>query len=230
MVRGEYGASVSLRTNLKPQDFPYTVCREGVVLSNGRVSDVFTVVGGEVCITGMWMQITEAVSNLTCLMTWVLDPELGSFTPIGTVAIGTGVDIDNAAVGDFFWNELDGTAIVKAATGTALPIRAVGRRNAQGLGVIVPVGGIDVQLSAFLPSGTGKGNMHISYIPLHQGACIFAGELHSSTTSSTSTSSTTSTTSTTTSTSSTTSTTSTTTSTSSSSSTTTTTSTTNTSK
>lgn len=170
------------------------VRRDGLILSNGSISDVFRV-SGPVCIIAMFMEITEAISSVSCKMSWLIDHSKGAgVTPIGTVAVGSNLDIIGIPVGGWIWNELDGTALVKAEAGTVLPIAAKDRRSAVGLGVICPAGGIDIKLSTDALSG-GKGDLYIEYIPLRRNACIYAAApgsslaLHSTTTSTSSTTS-----------------------------------------
>jgi hypothetical protein len=91
----------------------------------------------------------------------------------GDRTIADTVDIANAALGDFFWDELDGTNIVKATTSTGLAFNGYQRRDANGVGCILTPGGIDIVLSA--TPATGKGTLCVGYKPLVYKAVIVAG-------------------------------------------------------
>src|SRR5512146_1782967 len=91
------------------------VMRADIKLNRGRVSDALRVCNGPCVILAMFMEITEAVSNAACNMSWKFRSNKG-----GTRTIGDTVSIQNAALGDFFYAECDGSAIIKATTSTGL--------------------------------------------------------------------------------------------------------------
>lgn len=175
---------------------PGTIRTSELRLTDGSISNVFRVVGGPVCLTALFLQITQAVANSAVTLTINANPDIG----VDSV-IGDALSIQNLGIGSFVWSECDGTELISAAAGTTLPIKAIGRGDANGLGIIVPEGGINFILSA-MPA-TGKCIVYAQYRPLVHGACLICSDMQSSTTSTTtsSTSSTTSSTSSTTSTS-----------------------------
>ena len=185
-----------------PLDTEWGVVRENIKLNKGRVSDVLRVFNGPCVILGMFLEITEAVANTACNLSWVLRSDVGGYRVIGDT-----VNIQAAALGDFFWAELDGTNIIKATTSTGLVYRGYNRfwytlataDTIGGFGVIVPKGGIDFVLSVN-NLASGKGSLYVVYKPLVAGACIVAEDMQSSTTSTTSTTSSSSSTASTTST------------------------------
>jgi len=159
-------------------------------LNKGRVSDVLRVFHGPCRIIAMFLEITEAVQNAACNMSWVLRSDEGGYRVIGDT-----VNIQAAALGDFFVAELDATNIVGATTGTAL-VNGYWYDSATANGAIVPPGGIDFVFSNTNMS-SGKGTLTIAYLPIVDDAMIVAEDWQTSTTSSsTSTSSTSSTAST----------------------------------
>ena len=98
-------------------------------------------------------------------MSWIFDSAKG-----GTRIIGNTVDIANAALGDFYVAELDGSNLIRATTGTGLAHGFFVKDSATA-GTIVTEGGIDIVLSAALT--TGKGTLWVYYKPLMWNACIF---------------------------------------------------------
>jgi len=148
------------------------VQRANVPLTSST-SDVLRIFDGPCVILAMWLEITEAVEDVLCNMRWVVDSDQG-----GDRIIGDDVNIQAAALGDFYFAELDGTAIVKATTSTGLihdgfnayQQTLTGAVSVGGFGVIVPPGGIDIVLSA--TPATGKGTLYVYYKPLISGACI----------------------------------------------------------
>lgn len=176
------------------------VRRVNIALNKGRVSDALHVFDGPCVILSMFMEITEAVANTACNMSWVLRSDAGGYRVIGDT-----VNIQAAAKGDFFWAELDGTNIIKATTSTGLIHGGFNRKviaaTDSGEGTIVPPGGIDIVLTVNNLT-SGKGTLYVWYRPLVFDANIVAEDLRTSTTSSTTTSSSTSSTSSTASTSS----------------------------
>ncbi|MCP5014605.1 MAG: hypothetical protein GY938_04900, partial [Ketobacter sp.] len=62
------------------RSFPHVrnyIERASLQLHGGSVRDVLTI-EGVVEVTGMWMEITTAVTNSACNMSWVCDPGDGS--------------------------------------------------------------------------------------------------------------------------------------------------------
>ena len=188
---------------VKPGWGPAWSYQKDILLNDGRVRDVFKVVGGPVIITGMLMKIIQAHDAVANNMAFVYDGDDGGLQTV----IADDYDITGAAIGDWFWAECDGSAIIPAKAGTTLPVNAVNRGSASGMGIICHEGGIDVRLSGVSSAG-GMGVMYVQYIPMAHGAAVVPSTastqgMLSSTTSSSSTSSTASTTSSTSSTSST---------------------------
>ena len=162
--------------------------RVDIPLNKGKVSDALRVFNGPCRIYCMFMEITEAVPNTACNMSWILDSDQG-----GARVIGDTVDIAAAALGDFFVAELDGTNLVKATTSTGL-IYGYWYEESATNGVIVPPGGIDIVLGTNNLTA-GKGTLYVYYQPLENNACIVAEDWQTSTTTTTTTTSTTSSTS-----------------------------------
>jgi hypothetical protein len=165
MVRETYlgiGGAESLRVG----DGVRVASKAGLLLTGGRLESVFKVEGGPVLVVGMMMEVTEACEDVGCNITFESGPLLGLDT-----VIGDSVSIQAAAIGDWFWSECDGTAIVKAATGTALVVNGVMRGSASGLGILVPEGVIDVGLSATL--ATGKGTIYVQYMPVLRDSVVY---------------------------------------------------------
>jgi len=157
----------------------FSCLRADVKLNRGRASDVFRVEGGACRIICMFMEITEAVPSGTLNMSWIFHSDTGGFRTIGAT-----VDIAPSALGDFYVAELDGTNIIQATTSTGL-IHGYWYDTATANGTIVTEGGIDIVLSDKTLSA-GKGTLYVYYKPLVDNACIFTGDLHTSTTSSSS--------------------------------------------
>lgn len=174
--------------------------RSNLWLYNGRISDVFTVEGGPVVVTSMFMRITQAVTNTACNMAWVYDPADGS----AVTSIGTALNIANYAVGDWVWSELDGTALVRIAAGALVKnvLDVPAWASNIGRGLIIPEGGIDITLSAATLLA-GKGELWMTYRPLMPSSSVFIGKINSTTSTTSSTTSSSSSTSSTASTSST---------------------------
>ena len=167
------------------------VQRIDVHLNKGRVSDVLRVFHGPCRIFAMFLEITEAVQNAACNMSWVLRSDTGGYRVLGDT-----VNIQAAALGDFYVAELDATNIIKATTATGLVNGYWYEAATATNGVIVPPGGIDFVFSNTNMS-SGKGTLTIAYVPIIDDAMIVAEDWQTSTTSSsTSTSSTSSTAST----------------------------------
>ena len=196
--------SIPGNQQVKPGWGPAWSYQKDIPLNNGRVRDVFKVEGGPVVIVGILMRITEGHDVAANNMAFVSDPDDGGIM----TDIASNYDITGAAIGDWYWAECDGSAIIPAVSGTTLPVAAVDRGSAVGSGIVVPEGGIDVLFSGVGSAG-GKGEMFVKYIPMMHNAAVVpstastVGGMLSSTTSSSSTSSTASTASTTSSTSST---------------------------
>ena len=142
----------------------------GVVLTGGDVVDVFTVTGGYVLLQGMTVVITTAVSNNAALIGFVHDPPATYGASTTDIATETGsADLASAAIGDMFAADLDATAVVKYAHGTALAPH--GKVHPGGL--VLPPGGIDITISTSNPT-TGAGDAILLYTPLTANAYIVA--------------------------------------------------------
>jgi len=144
------------------------VSRSGLALTAARLSDVFTV-NGPVVLLSAFMEITTAADAETCNMSWVFDSDAG-----GDRVIGSAVSITSAALGDFIWAELDGTALVKATTSTGLIHGGYYRSTSSGYGTILTSGDIDIIFAGPNALNTGVGTLHMTYEPLVVGAWMEA--------------------------------------------------------
>lgn len=153
------------------QYMPRTSISTGVALTGGDLLDVFTVTGGYVLLKGMVLVVTTAVSANAALVGFVFDPVAAYGASNTDIATETGsADLQSAAIGDMFSADLDATAVVKYANGTALaPFGLV----APGGLVLTPGGGIDVTISTSNPT-TGAGDVIVYYVPLTANAYIVA--------------------------------------------------------
>ena len=152
------------------QYMPRTSISTSLALTGGDLEDVFTVTGGYVLLTGMTVVITAAVSANAALIGFVHDPPATYGASTTDIATETGsADIQSAAIGDMFAADLDATAVVKYAHGTALAPH--GKVHPGGL--VVPPGGIDITLSTSNPT-TGTGDAIVFYTPLTANAYIVA--------------------------------------------------------
>jgi hypothetical protein len=152
------------------QHMPRTSISTGIVLTGGDLADVFTVTGGYILLQGMTVVITTAVSANAALIGFVHDPPAtygASTTDIATETASA--DIQSAAIGDMFAADLDATAVVKYAHGTALAPH--GKVHPGGL--VLPPGGIDITLSTSDPT-TGAGDAIVFYTPLTANAYVVA--------------------------------------------------------
>jgi hypothetical protein len=129
-----------------------------VALTGGTVEDVFTVTGGPILIKFLGAEITTAVSNNACNIGFTSDPTAGAGTD--TALAATTTDIAQAAIGDWFYCENDGSTPIKGAIGTAVAYAEV----VNG-GMICNAGGIDVELQNSNPT-TGACTVWLAYIPL----------------------------------------------------------------
>ena len=153
------------------QYMPRTSISTGVVLTGGDVADVFTVTGGYILLTGMTLVVTAAVSANAALVGFVFDPVAAYGASATDIATETGsADLQSAAIGDMFAADLDATAVVKYANGTALAPH--GKVHPGGL-VLSPGGGIDVTISTSNPT-TGAGDVICQYTPLTANAYLLA--------------------------------------------------------
>jgi len=143
--------------------------RPGISLikSTALISDVFHVYDGSVQLMAAYMEITTAASANVCNMSWVLDSDAG-----GDRVIGDAVSITSAALGDFIWAELDGTALVVATTVTGLIHNGFDRQDANGYGTILTEGGIDIVLTGANALTTGEATMTVVYRPMVEGAVV----------------------------------------------------------
>ena len=136
------------------------VSAAAIALTAGTVLDVFTVANGPIELLALVMHVTAAVSADACTAKWVLDPTVGIDTDIS----GT-VDIISAAAGDVFYvTGASAAAMVKAATGTAIPLGCT-------TPPIVMPGGIDLTLGNSNPT-TGAATAYLVYRPLSSTATV----------------------------------------------------------
>ena len=150
--------------------------RENLDLTKALLTDVFRVYDGSIVITTMFMEITAAVSANASNMAWEFNSDLG-----GDRIIGAELDIVSLAAGDFVYAELDGTALIKATSGTGLAYGAYNRSNTDatgkvGEGVILTEGGIDIDWGT-QGASTGVGTLTVVYRPLVEGAMLAPGVL-----------------------------------------------------
>ena len=155
---------------------PWGIRRENLDLTKDRLSDVFRVFNGSIVLLTAFLEITTAVDVQTNLMSWVFDSDLG-----GDRVIGADLDITGLALGDFVHAELDGTALVKATSGTGLAYGAHNRSSTDatgkvGEGVPLTEGGIDL-LFGSNASTTGVGTLTVVYKALVEGAMLAPGVL-----------------------------------------------------
>ena len=152
------------------QYMPRTSISTGLALTGGDLEDVFTVTGGYVLLQGMCVVVTTAVSANAALIGFVHDPPATYGASTTEIATETGsADLQSAAIGDMFSAELDASAVVKYAHGTALGV--FGAVNPGGL--VLPPGGIDITISTSNPT-TGAGDAIVYYTPLTANAYIVA--------------------------------------------------------
>ena len=148
---------------------PRTAIKSSLALDSGDQVDVFTVTGGYVLLTGMTVILTEAVSAHAALIGFVFDPVAAYGASATDIATETGsADLQSGAIGDMFAADLDATAVVKYANGTALAPH--GKVHPGGL-VLTPGGGIDVTISTSNPT-SGIGDVICLYQPLTPNAYI----------------------------------------------------------
>ena len=141
---------------------PRSAVSSSLALTGGDLEDVFTVTGGYILLQGMCVVVTAAVSNNAALIGFVHDPPAAYGASTTDIATETGsADLAQAAIGDMFSAELDATAVVKYAHGTALGV--FGATNPGGL--VLPPGGIDITISTSNPS-SGTGDAIVLYTPL----------------------------------------------------------------
>ena len=161
---------------------PWGVSRPGISLvkTTARISEVFRVFDGSILLQALFMEFTTAASNHTCDLSCVFDSDAG-----GDRVIASLVTVQNSAVGDFVYAELDGTALVKAATGTGLIYgvfnRGVGTAtdtaaSVFGYGIPLTAGGIDLVLGSNALT-TGIITMTCIYTPLIEGASLVAEDM-----------------------------------------------------
>lgn len=134
--------------------------KASVALTGGDIEDVLTVSGGPILVTGLWVEITTAVSANACLIHFESDPTNGASNT--DISEGTAApDLASAALGDVFALNGDSQDVmVKYANGTDLPQMA----NNNG-GIFVPAGGIDLKLSTSDPT-TGAATIYLQFYPL----------------------------------------------------------------
>jgi len=158
------------------------VRREGISLvkTTARISDIFRVFDGSVLLQALFMEFTTAASNHACNLSCVFDSDAG-----GDRVIASLVTVQNSAIGDFVWAELDGTALEKATSATGLIYgvfdRGVGTAtdtaaSVFGYGIPLTEGGIDLVLGANALT-TGIVTMTCVYKPLIDGACLVAEDM-----------------------------------------------------
>ena len=148
-------------------DKVWGIRRSDLDLTKDRLSGVFGIYNGPVVLVAAFMEITTAASANVCNMSWVFDGDVGG----SDKTIGADVSITSAAIGDFIWAELDGTALVKATTGSGLIHNGYYRGGSNGYGTILTQGEIDIVLGSNALT-TGVGRMTVVYEPLVPGAII----------------------------------------------------------
>lgn len=150
------------------QYMPRTAIKTGLALDAGDQVDVFTVTGGYILLTGMTVILTEAVTAHAALIGFVHDPPAAYGASTTDIATETAsADLQSGAIGDAFAADLDATAVVKYAHGTALAPH--GKVHPGGL--VLPPGGIDVTISTSNPT-TGIGDVICQYTPLTAAAYL----------------------------------------------------------
>jgi hypothetical protein len=199
MVKNTY-IDIQRHSHISYPNVRNVIHRSGLLLHNGAISNVLTISGGPIYLTGMFMRITSAVTNTTCNMAWRYRGADG----VAVAAIGSAVDIAGSTIGDLFWSELDGTAIVKVES-NALMANFSGDAKTNKH-IFLPDGSIDITLSATtLIAGVGELWVEYEPIDISTQTVVWPGVVASTTTTSSTTSSTSSSTSSTASTASTTS-------------------------
>ena len=152
-------------------DRVWGVSYPGLDLTADRLSEVFRVSDGPVILLAAFMEITTAVSADANTMSWVFDSDAG-----GDRVIASGLNIISAALGDFIWAELDGTALVAATTSAGLIHGGYYRGTATGYGTILTSGAIDL-VFAGNDTTTGVGTLYCMYEPMIDGASMHKGTL-----------------------------------------------------
>jgi len=144
------------------QNMTRTAIKTGLALDAGDQVDVFTVTGGYILLLGMTVILTEAVSAHAALIGFVHDPPAAYGASTTDIATETAsADLQSGAIGDAFAADLDATAVVKYAHGTALAPH--GKVHPGGL--VLPPGGIDITISTSNPT-SGIGDVIAHYKPL----------------------------------------------------------------
>lgn len=173
MAKKTYDMNALRRVGVRSEPHVKNYVRTSIPLHEGYLSKVF-IVSGHVNITGMYMILTTATSNEVCTMAWEFDPDSGG----AQETIASAVSIQNKAVGTKYYSELDGSAVVEVAAGTAMiRVLDVWDRTADafsGKGLIAYDGHIDVDLST-ASGDAGEGDFVIEYEPLTVNAKIYPG-------------------------------------------------------
>lgn len=152
------------------QHMPRTSISTGLSFISGDCLDVFTVTSGYILLQGMTVVMTTAGSANAALIGFVHDPLAAYGASTTDIATETGsADLQSAAIGDMFAADLDATAVVKYAHGTALAPH--GKVHPGGL--VLPPGGIDITLSTSNLT-TGAGDAIVFYTPLTPNAYVVA--------------------------------------------------------
>ncbi len=138
------------------------ISKAAVSLISGSVADVFTVAGAPVLVTSLAAVLTEAASNNSVTMAYTADPTTGA----GDLAIASGVDIDNTAVGGWIYAEGDGSAA---------EISAIAGNIAQGATVpfVLPIGGLDIDMGSSNLT-TGIVTVYMTFKPMSASSVVTA--------------------------------------------------------
>ena len=142
-----------------------TVKVTGTILTGGDVN-VFTITGGPVKITGLFL-IMDTATDAACKAGFTCTPSAGSETPM-TPIDGAGIELQTATdAGDIVYSELDNTIMVVANTdGTAIP-------KVPDFWQIVPIGIISLALENNTPTA-GVADIYVQWEPLAPGAALAA--------------------------------------------------------
>ena len=112
-------------------------------------------------------EIIETVSNNACNTKLVIDPVVGASTDMCAV-----LDIAQDVIGGFWYiTGLETDALVNAVPGTTLPMSMGSADGTTRNKMILPVGGIDLNLANSNPT-TGSVTWFMRYAPMYQNARV----------------------------------------------------------
>jgi hypothetical protein len=147
---GVRGASLGIRVD-----------RATAGLPQSATGSIFTVTGGRIVVTSLVGEVTTAIGATATTLTVVSTPAVGSATTIAAASA-----ITSSTVGSWLTlpATLGGALVVTPAPGAAaLP--------ASDLGILVPVGAIQITTSA---SDTGSVKWSMTYVPFDDGVTVVA--------------------------------------------------------